>query len=67
MDPELLSVRKAAGRIGLSPATLRRAIRSDELPGYRPGKRTVFVRWPEVIGWIRLQRIGSHKHPRGHL
>ena len=68
MKPDLLSVRRAAARLGIAPRTLRRAIRAGELPGYRPADRTVYLLWPELLRWLRTRRVlppGPVRHPTG--
>ena len=62
--PEVLSVRRAAQRLGIDPRQLRAAIRSGELEAYRPGTRASYVRWPEVLRWLRTQRVSSSNHAR---
>lgn len=39
----LISVRQAAGRLGVSPDTVRRRIAAGELPALRIGYRTVRI------------------------
>lgn len=34
--PETLSTRQAAGRLGVTPATIRRRVRTGQMPGWRP-------------------------------
>jgi excisionase family DNA binding protein len=61
---ELISVFKAARQLGLAPRRLREAIRTGELPAYRPGRRTTYVRWPELLRWLRGQRVPASNHAR---
>ena len=61
---ELLSVNQAARQLGLSPRRLREAVRSGELPAYRPGDRTVYLRWSELLRWLCTQRVRSSDHAR---
>jgi excisionase family DNA binding protein len=63
-ERSLVTVHQAARRLGLAPRRLRVAVRRGELPGYRPGDRTVYVRWPEVLSWLRTQRVPSSDHAR---
>ena len=36
---------------------LRAAIRSGELQGFRPGRRTIYVRLPDLLEWLQKQRV----------
>lgn len=65
--PEILSVQRAARRLGIDRRRLRVAIRSGELEAYRPGERTVYVRWPDVLRWLRAQRVPSSDHARNRV
>jgi excisionase family DNA binding protein len=59
---EILTIHQAAKRLKLAPRMLRAAVRRGDLPAYRPGLRTVYVMWPEVIAWLRTQRVPSSDH-----
>ena len=63
-DRELLSLNRAAQRLGLARRRLRAAIQAGELPGYQPGERTVYVRWSELLRWLRTLRVPSSNHAR---
>ena len=54
-----LTVREAARRLRVSPMRLRAAIRSGDLPAYRPGTRWVRLWQPDLIAWLRSQRIAG--------
>ena len=62
-DRELVSIYRAARRLGLAPRRLRQAVRAGKLPAYRPGDRTVYIRWPELLDWLGTQRVP----PPGHI
>jgi len=66
-NPEILSVRRAARRLGIDPRRLRVAIRTGKLEAYRPGERAVYVRWPDVLRWLRAQRVPSSDHARNRV
>ena len=57
--PELPSVRRAARRLGIDPRRLRAAVRGGELEAYQPGSRACYVRWADVLRWLRAQRLPS--------
>lgn len=57
MKERLMSVRKAAQQFRLSERTIRQAVWRGDLPGYKPGKRTVYVDESEVEDWIRDRRV----------
>jgi excisionase family DNA binding protein len=59
-----MSVHQAAQRLGLAPRRLRAAVRDGALPGFRPGERTVYVRWPDLLRWLGTQRVPSSNHAR---
>ena len=60
----LLSINQAARQLGLAPRRLREAVRTGELPAYRPGDRTIYVRWPEPLRWLGTMRVPSSNHAR---
>jgi excisionase family DNA binding protein len=62
--PEILTIQRAAKRLGLAPQLLRAAVRRGDLAAYRPGSRWVYVVWPDVIAWLRTQRVPSSDHAR---
>ena len=57
--PEVLSVQRAGQRLGIDPRRLREAIRTGDLEAYRPGTRACYVRWSDVLRWLRGQRLPS--------
>jgi excisionase family DNA binding protein len=63
-ERELLSVNQAARQLGLAPRRLRTAIRTGELRAIRPGSRTCYVIWPDVLRWLREQRVAPCDHAR---
>lgn len=62
--PELLSVQRAARRLGIDPRQMRAAIRRGDLDTFQPGNRTRYVRWPDVIHWLRAHCSSSSNHAR---
>ncbi len=54
-----LTVREAARRLRVSPGRLRAAIRKGDLPAYRPGTRWVRLWQPDLIAWLRSQRVAT--------
>jgi excisionase family DNA binding protein len=66
-SPQLLSLRRAARATGLSRSMLRRAIAEGELPAYRPGRRTLFVRLSDVQSWIGGHAVRQTDHARARL
>lgn len=62
--PELFTVPQAARRLGIDPRRLRAAIRSGQLAAYQPGDRTLYIRWSELLHWLREQRHRSADHAR---
>ncbi len=54
---ELVSLRQAARDIRVAERTLRRAVRSGELPAYQLGERTVRVDRADLDQWIRGKRV----------
>ena len=62
-EPEVLTIPRAAKRVGVGVRQLREAIRLGELPAFRIGAWPR-VRWIDVIRWICAQRIPSTSHAR---
>ena len=57
-DPsEFLTIRAAAREFRISPARIRFAIRAGELSGYRHGKRWIRVWVPDLIAFMRRNRV----------
>jgi excisionase family DNA binding protein len=54
---EFLTVREAARRFRLSPGRLRAAIASGELPAYQTGKRWIRLWEPDLLVFMRSQRV----------
>ena len=54
---EFLTVREAARRFRVSPGSLQSAIRAGELPAYRPGKRWLRLWEPDLIEFMRRNRV----------
>ena len=50
----LLRIDEAASRLGLRPSTLRKLIRSGQIPAVRPTKRAVRVREEDIEALIRV-------------
>jgi excisionase family DNA binding protein len=62
---DLLSLRQAAKELGLGEKVLRKAVLMGELPAYRPGKRTRYVKRSEVHAWVDSQRVPVWRNGRG--
>lgn len=56
MTQEWLSACEVAAMLGLCTTTVRRYIRSGELPGKRIGKRSVRVSREDVLAYLRRCR-----------
>jgi len=54
---DLISLRQAARDLRVAERTLRRAVRSGELPGYQLGERTVRVNRSDLEQWVRAKRV----------
>ena len=54
---EFLTLSAAASRLSCSPRWLRAARDAGELATYRFGERWERVYWPEVVAWVRTQRV----------
>lgn len=54
---EFISLRQASRELRISERTLRRAVRSGELPAYRPGERTKLIDRADLEQWIKDKRI----------
>lgn len=50
----LLRINEAADRLGLQPSTVRKLIRSGEIPSVRPTRRAVRVREEDIEALIRV-------------
>ena len=50
---ELISPKEAASRLGVAPQTILRWLRANHLRGYRCGRKTIRVRWSEVLDALR--------------
>jgi excisionase family DNA binding protein len=62
--PEILTVQRAAKRLGIAPRRLRAAVRHGDLAAFRPGSRWLYVTWPDVLSWLRKQRVVPSHHAR---
>jgi len=62
-EPELLTVPRAARRVGVGVRQLRQAIQRGELCVFRVGAWPR-VRWVDVIDWICAQRVPATSHAR---
>ena len=60
----LVSVNQAARKLGIGACRLRIAVRAGEIAGFRPGGRTVYLRWADVLRWLYTQRVPSSDHAR---
>jgi excisionase family DNA binding protein len=54
---EMLSLRQAARRFGVSERRLSRAVHGGELVAYQPGDRTILVRPTDVEAWLQGCRV----------
>ena len=54
---DFVSIRQASRELRISERTLRRAVRSGELPVYRPGQRTQLVDRADLHQWIKDKRV----------
>ena len=68
-EHRFLTVREAARRFRLSPGRLRAAIDSGELPASKTGKRWIRLWEPDLIAFMRSQRVkpasdAIHEHAR---
>jgi excisionase family DNA binding protein len=54
---DLLSLRQAARESRVGERTLRRAVRTGELPAYQLGARTLRVDRAELQQWVRAKRV----------
>ena len=61
-DPALVSLHRTARKLGLAPRRLRAAVRQGALPGFQPGNRTIYLRWPDVEKWVESQRVPISDH-----
>lgn len=59
--PDLLTIPRAARRLGVGRRQLYRAVSQGELPAYRAGgwRR---VCWLEVLAWTQRQRVPVTRH-----
>lgn len=53
---QFLTIPKAAERLGIPASTLRRAVKSGEVPSYRPFRQRIRLRLSEVIASVEAQR-----------
>jgi hypothetical protein len=65
-DSALTSLSAASRRLGISRRRLKQAVKRGELAAFRPGSRTCYVIWPDVLRWLREQRVDltDHAHAR---
>ena len=54
----LLTTREVAAFLGVSPETVLRRWRRDELPGYRLASNVLRFRESEVRDWLEMHRAG---------
>jgi excisionase family DNA binding protein len=57
LERDFLTIREAARRFRISPGRLRAAIDSGELPASQTGKRWVRLWEPDLIAFMRSQRV----------
>ena len=62
---EILTVQRAAKRLGIAPRRLRAAVQQGDLAAYKPGSRWLYVVWSEVLQWLRKQRVAPSEGQRG--
>jgi excisionase family DNA binding protein len=60
-DTRLLTPEAAAERLGISTTTLLRWLRAGHIAGYRCGRKTIRVSWPEVL--IALRTSTPEREP----
>jgi excisionase family DNA binding protein len=56
---EYLGIRKAGDAVGVSARTVRRAVISRKLPGFRPngGRGMILVKRRDLFQWVERSRI----------
>jgi excisionase family DNA binding protein len=59
LNQEFLTTRAAARRYRVSPGRLQDAIRVGDLPAYRPGKRWFRLWEPDLIAFLKRDRVCS--------
>ena len=62
---EMISLRQAARKIGVTDRVLRQAVRSGDLPAFRLGQRTVRVKPTDLDDWIQNRRVRPWSAERG--
>lgn len=62
MSHELISLKEAAKRLGVSVGSLRAWIRDGQVPAYRLGQRFTRVSWEEVLGALS-SHAGTTREP----
>jgi len=60
----LLTLPKLAERSGVGIKTLRRAVRSGDLPAYKVAEKWQRVFWSEFVDWLRAHRVEAQKSRR---
>ena len=55
-EPRFITLEEATGVLPLAEITLRRAIRSGELPAYRFGRRLA-IRTSDLDDWIESRKV----------
>lgn len=66
-DTDFPTLPGAATRARIGPKTLRRAVRRGELSLYHPEGSYPRLHWPEVVAWLRAQRVPSSDHAEARL
>ena len=70
-EPTYISINETARRLKCAPRTVSRAVRSGELPGFRPGAKKILLRWQDVEQWIQSHRVQPNSSDptieRGHV
>ena len=59
MSERLLTTREVADFLGVSPETVLRRWRRDELPGYRLASNVLRFRESEIEAWLEGTRSGA--------
>jgi excisionase family DNA binding protein len=57
--PAFMTVEEYAKRIRVTPATVRRMVREENLPHVRPRPRLIRIRVTEADGWIAARESGA--------
>jgi excisionase family DNA binding protein len=58
-EPEFMTVEEYAARIRVTPATVRRMVREENLPHVRPRRRLIRIKVTDADQWIEAQASGS--------